>query len=129
MNSSILHRFHLMFGNHTNWYCHAVIVGNFKCEKIEEAVSNCQINSNKHKTIIQRNKLNLTWHIYWNWAEHTRKHGSCNTNSNWEAILKYNQDFKNTSANQFKKSGERHKNRNERENMYTNKPKWSHKEM
>jgi len=29
----------------------------------------------------------------------------------------------------LKKDGEWHKNRNERENMYTNKPKWSHKEM
>jgi len=29
----------------------------------------------------------------------------------------------------LKKDGEWRKNRNERENMYTNKPKWSHKEM
>jgi len=41
----------------------------------------------------------------------------------------YNQDIKNTLASQLKKNGEWHKNRNERENMYTNKPKWSHKEM
>jgi len=37
MNFSILHWFHLMFGNHTKKFCHAVIVG--KTENSGEAVS------------------------------------------------------------------------------------------
>jgi len=28
MNFNILHWFNLMFGNHTNMFCHTVIVGN-----------------------------------------------------------------------------------------------------
>ena len=35
MNFNILHWFHLMFGNHTNLFCHAVIVGNYNVKKVE----------------------------------------------------------------------------------------------
>jgi len=42
MNISILHWFHLMFGNHTNLFCHAVIVGNENVKKVKwESESAC----------------------------------------------------------------------------------------
>jgi len=49
MNFSILHWFHLMFGNHNNFFCHAVIVGNSNVKKVEwHLASTC-----------------FTWHIAW----------------------------------------------------------------
>jgi len=35
MNFSMLHWLHLMFGNHTNFFCHVVIVGNSNVKKVE----------------------------------------------------------------------------------------------
>jgi len=46
-----------------------------------------------------------------------------------ELVFQKGPDKLFTGKTIWKKNKEWHKNRNERENMYTNKPKWSHKEM
>ena len=53
MNFSILHWFHLMFGNHKNLFCHAVIVGSYKCEKSAEAVNKRLFCMDYHVNIMQ----------------------------------------------------------------------------